>query len=168
MLSLATQSCSALELLDHRVERAVHMIGGAEIAQPSMRLGVQSLMERGDQPRLADARFARQQHCLALSCPSLLPALKQKLEFLRPPYKRRRNAMQRIKAALCIGLASNAPGADRSCETLELPLAEIDHVKQSDNQPLCAVGDHDGVRLGQGLQACRQVGRLADDGLLLR
>jgi hypothetical protein len=37
--------------------------------------------------------------------------------------------MLRIKAALCIRLASNAPGVDRNRESLELPLAEIDHVE---------------------------------------
>ena len=66
---------------------------------------------------------------LALSGLSQLPALHQKLELLRPPDERRRNAMLRIKAALCIGLAGNAPDADRNRESLELPLAEIDHVE---------------------------------------
>ena len=144
------------------------MVGGTEIAQPGVRLGAQSLFQRGSQPRLADARFTRQQDRLALSCPSLLPALKQKLEFLGSPDQRRRNAMQRIKAPLRIGLAGDAPGGDGSCEALELLVAEIDHVKQSDDQPVRAASDHDGVRLGQGLQACRKVGRFADDGLFLR
>ena len=47
-------------------------------------------------------------------------------------------------------------------------MTEIDHIKQTGNQPVRAVGDDDGVRLGKGLQARRQVGRLADDGFLLR
>jgi hypothetical protein len=72
---VATQPCRTFELLDHRVERAVHMIGGAEIAQPRVRRGVQSLKERSDQPRLANAWFARQQNRLAVSSLSQLPAL---------------------------------------------------------------------------------------------
>src|SRR6185437_10025253 len=103
-----------------------------------------------------------------LTSPSLSPALKQKFKFLRPPDERRRNAMLRIKAALCTSLAGNAPGTHRTCETLKIPVTEVDCLKQPANQPMRAVGNDDGARLGQHLQARREIGCLPDDGFFLR
>jgi hypothetical protein len=45
---------------------------------------------------------------------------------------------------------------------------EILEFKEIAEQPPCAVGDHDHVRLGQRLQARRQVRRVADDATFLR
>ena len=165
---IAIQPSRPLELRDDRVKRAVDVIGGAEIAQPRMRLGGQSLVQRREQPRLADACFARQEHRLAVSGPRLLPALEQKLEFLRPPHQRGRNTVARLKAALGPCLAGNAPNADRLCEALELPVADIDHIEQTRDQPLRASAMTTLPGPASGLQPRCQIGRVADDGLLLR
>lgn len=133
-----------------------------------MRLGAQSLFQRGRQAGLANPRLPRQHHRLAFSCASLLPALKQKLEFLGSPHQRRRDGVQRIEASLGISLAGDAPGGNRGGEALELLKTEVDHLEQPCNQPLRAVSDHDGAWLGKGLQASRGVRRVADHGLFLR
>ena len=56
----------------------------------------------------------------------------------------------------------------RLCETLQLPATEIDHIEQTGHQPVRAVGYDNAARLGERLQPGSQVGRVADDGLLLR
>jgi hypothetical protein len=52
------QPSRSLELRDDRVERAVDVIRGTEIAQPRMWLGGQPLVQRRKQPGLADTCFA--------------------------------------------------------------------------------------------------------------
>src|SRR5206468_12044314 len=78
---LALKPRGAFKLLDHWVECAVHVIGRAEIAESSVRLGAQSLMQRGDQTRLADTRLARQSHDLTLSRPTLLPTWTEQFDL---------------------------------------------------------------------------------------
>jgi hypothetical protein len=51
--------------------------------------------------------------------------------------------------------------------TLDVPRPQVLQLEQIAEQFSCAVGDHHDVRLGDALQACREVGGLANDGLLL-
>jgi hypothetical protein len=44
----------------------------------------------------------------------------------------------------------------------------MDQIEQTGHQTLCAQPDHHAARLGQGLEARRQVRGLADHGFLLR
>jgi hypothetical protein len=53
---------SAFELGDEWVERAILMVGRAEIAQPRVRIALDALRERRGQARLADPRLPREQH----------------------------------------------------------------------------------------------------------
>jgi hypothetical protein len=61
------------ELVDEREQRAVLMIGRAEIAQAQMRLGLELLLQCGGEARLADARFAGEQYDLTFSRPGASP-----------------------------------------------------------------------------------------------
>ena len=53
-------------------------------------------------------------------------------------------------------------------DTLEVLCPEVLKLKQVAHKPSCALRNDHAVRLCNALQACRQVRRLADNGLLLR
>ena len=76
--------------------------------------------------------------------------------------------MQRFEAALHGTRPQRRPGPRRSGDALEVPGSEILEFEEIAEQPSRAVGDHDHVRLGQRLQARRQVRRVADDATFLR
>jgi hypothetical protein len=69
--------------------RAVLVVRQAEIAQARMRLGSDVLRQGGREPRLADARFAREQHHLAFAGLRFRPPPQQQFEFFFPSYKLR-------------------------------------------------------------------------------
>ena len=71
-----------VQLLDHRVERAVDVIGRALVAERDVRLPAESLAQRPDEPRLADPGLADEQDHLALAGLRLLPALEQQRQLL--------------------------------------------------------------------------------------
>src|SRR5882762_1411693 len=62
------------ELVDEREQRAVLVIGRAEIAQAEIWLGVEALLQCRNDARLADAGFARDQHDLAVAGLGARPA----------------------------------------------------------------------------------------------
>jgi hypothetical protein len=64
----------AFELCDKGIQRAVLMVRRAEIAQPGVRLAFEALAQRRGQPRLADARLARQKYDLPLARRGAPPA----------------------------------------------------------------------------------------------
>ena len=76
-----------------------------------------------------------------------------------------RNASKRLSTALGRSTCQAGTG---SVEALDLDGAEIAVLEEIADQPARALGDDDRVRLGQGLQPGGEVGRLADDALLLR
>src|SRR6202040_1118564 len=61
------EACSPLQLCDDRVERAVGVVRGAEMAQREVRLAGQLLTKGVQQPRLANTRFAPDQDHLAVA-----------------------------------------------------------------------------------------------------
>jgi len=60
------------------------------------------------------------------------------------------------------------PGLHRPGDALEVPGPKVLQFEEIAEQPSRAIGDHDHVRLGQRLQARRQVRRVADDATFLR
>ena len=76
--------------------------------------------------------------------------------------------MQRLEAALHRTRPQRGPGPHRTGDTLEVLRPEVLKLKEIAEKPSRALRDDHGVRLGQGLQARRQVWRLADDAALLR
>ena len=76
--------------------------------------------------------------------------------------------VQGVKAAPHGTRPQRRPGPRRPGDALEVPGPEILQLEEIAEQPARAVGDDDGTRLGQSLQARREVRRLADDRLLLR
>jgi hypothetical protein len=74
--------CRPLELHDHRPERAVHMMGRAGIPDPEPGFVAETLTQREDNPRLADASFAGQQYDLTFAAFGHLPAIEEEGEFV--------------------------------------------------------------------------------------
>jgi hypothetical protein len=75
--------------------------------------------------------------------------------------------VQGVKAAPHRTRPQRSPGPRRPGDALEVPGPEVLQLEEIAEQPSRAVGDDDGIRLGQSLQARREVWRLADDRLLL-
>ena len=76
--------------------------------------------------------------------------------------------MQGLKAAFHGTRPQRGPGPRRPGDTLEVLGSEVLELEEIAEQLSRAVGDHDHVRLGQRLQARRQVRRVADDATFLR
>jgi hypothetical protein len=69
----AREGRGALQMLDHRMQRAGLVIRGALVGQPDMRLAGDALAQLTDQTRLADAGLAGKQHHLAFALAHLPP-----------------------------------------------------------------------------------------------
>src|SRR6516225_9037050 len=90
---------AAFELGDERIERAVLMMRRAEIAQAGVGLGSDVLGKCRREPRLADARLARDQHHPSFAALSLLPAADKQLDFLVAPDEWRLPRAQSLELA---------------------------------------------------------------------
>ena len=120
-------------------------------------------------PRFADPGLAGEQHHLALAafCP-VHRRSSSSISSSRPTSGVRPRA-QRLEPAERPVLRQHAPGALRLGEPLERLRAEIGKLEQFAPIKLSrALGDDDGVRLRQCLQPGGEIGRFADDRLLLR
>jgi hypothetical protein len=157
------------ELVDKRKQRAVLVMGRAEIAQAEMRLGVEALLQCRRDARLAEAGFAGDHHDLAVTSLSARPAAQQQIDFLvAADQRRQRRSPQCLEPALDGARPQYPPRRHRRGNALHFDGAEIAVLEEITDQPPCAGGDDDRARLGQGLQPGGEVGRLADDRLLLR
>ena len=76
--------------------------------------------------------------------------------------------MQRLEAARNRAWPQRRPGSHRLGDALEFLGPEVLKVEQIAKKLSCALGDDDRVRLGDPLEARREVRRLADDAALLR
>ena len=165
---IAGETGGAFELGDEGIERAVLMVGRAEIAQASMRLGSDLLGKRDREPRLADARLAGEEHYAPLAGLRLPPAAQQQIEFLATPNERRLPRAQCLEAAQHSALANDPPRRLRLGKPGKRLRAEIGEIEQPADLPARRFADDQRVRRGQTLQPGGEVGRLADDSALLR
>jgi hypothetical protein len=150
-------------------QRAVLMIGRAEIAQAEMRLGLELLLQCRDDARLAEAGFARDQHDLAVARLGARPAAQQQVDFLvTADQPGQRRSVQGLEPALDDTRTHHLPSRDRRDDSLHLDGAEVAVLGEIADQPPRACGDDDRVRLGQGLQPGSEVRRFTDDRSLLR
>ena len=74
----------------------------------------------------------------------------------------------RLEAALVLALAQHAPHAERFGDALHRPLAEECVIEELAQEPARDAGDEHAMRFGERLQPGGEIGRVADDGLLLR
>ena len=163
------QSGGTLHLVDDRIKRAVGVLRRAEIAQTCVRLVGEAFQQCGREPRFADPGLAGQEHHLAFAglCPG--PAPQQQFEFFFAPDEGgQAAAMQRLEPALHRTRPQRRPGARRPGDALEVLWSEVLQFEQIAEKFSRGLGNDHHVRLGDPLQACRQVRRLADDTALLR
>ena len=166
---VAVEAGGMRQLRHDRLQRAALMMRQAEIAHAGRVLGFDLFEQRRDQPRLADAGLARQQHDAAVIVFGLRPAARQQIELLAAADQRHLvGCAQLLEAALHALLAQHPPGGDRPVEALER--ARIDRLvfEQVAGEPPRAGRDQDRVGRGGRLQARGQVRRLADDVAFLR
>ena len=102
------------ELLGHRPERGAGVVGRALVAQRRVLLALDRVEHGPDQPRLADAGLADQEHRLALAGRGLPPALEHERQLLVAPDHGRRPARPPgLEAALGRALADDPEAAHR-------------------------------------------------------
>ena len=134
-----------------------------------MRLAADAIEQRLDQPRLAHAGFAGEQDGLALALLRQPPALQQQAHLLRAADERRENCRaRRFEPARQRCFPQHPPGRHRIGKAFEHMLAAAFVFESASEQAVSRVGNNDGVRLGQCLQACGKVRRFADDQFFAR
>src|SRR5262249_40119415 len=93
----------------------------------------------------------------------------QQFGFLFPPDEVDQAArMQGFEAALDGTWSQRRPGPYRPGDALEIPGPEVLQIEQIAKKPSRALGDDDHIRLGDALQARREVRRFTNDAALLR
>src|SRR5208282_6488026 len=133
-----------------------------------MRLGFDVFGKRRREPRLADARLARDQHHPSFAALGLFPASDKQLDFLPTPDERRLPRAQRLEAAYLAAFAQDAPRALRLGKAGKLLRPEVFEIEQPADLPARRLGDDKRVRRGERLQPGGEVRGLADDASLLR
>ena len=163
------QASAAFHLADDRIKRAVSVLRGTEVTQAGVRLGGEAFQKRGCKPRFANPRLARKQHHLAFTslCPG--PASKEQFEFFFPSHKRTQAAgVQRLETSFRRARPQRCPGAHRAGDALEILCPQVLQLEQIAEKLARGLGNDRSIRLGDPLQARREVRRLADYATLLR
>ena len=134
-----------------------------------MRLVGDSLAQRGEDPRLADAGLAGEQHDLAFTRARVPPALDEQRDFGLASDERRHPLRTRgFEAAHVLCLAQDRPGGRGRAEPFQIEQSERFDLEGVAQKTPGRVGDQDRAGLGAGLQARGQIGRVAYNGLFLR
>ena len=128
-----------------------------------MRLVAQTVAQGPEDPRLADARFSRQEHDLALARFCLQPAVEQQRHLtVAPDEWRQARGVLRLEAAFRRHFSDDPPDLHRLGEALDVMDPVIGAFKQVADETTRGRRNHHGIRVGQRLQARRQVRRLPD------
>ncbi|HEY4892142.1 MAG TPA: hypothetical protein VII10_10570 [Reyranella sp.] len=108
------------QLLNHRPQGAVEVIGRALKEQYGAVRSADHVAQRPRDARFADTGFANQQDALALAVPHLRPALAQQRQFLVAPHHRAQvPAGARFEAAVARPLALDGKSLDRQFKPLQ-------------------------------------------------
>jgi hypothetical protein len=121
-----------------------------------MRLVADPLAQGRQKARLADARFAPDEHDLAFAVAGVAPAVHQQRDFvLAPDQWRHALRPRRLEAADVLGLAKNRPGGNRRLEAFQRLRSEGRQLERAAQQPSRRLGDHHAARLCKPLQSRR-------------
>ncbi len=145
------------EMIEHRPQRAVAIkLGGTEAEQ--RRVGGDAHGEEFlDQPRLADAGLAGDEHDVAVASPRARPLRAEHGELRATSAESGEPAQAHLGAIRRIGLAQHAPGTMRLGEATQRNLAQGLADEACADARMRGLADHDAVLLGETLQARRQV-----------
>ncbi len=165
----ALEAGGSFELTDEREQRTVGVMRRAVMAQPDMWFGLQPLLKRKRNVRLADARLSGQHHDTTFALRGIAPAAREHVDFLVAPEQRRQpSGVLRFKAAYSFARAHDLPSRRWFGPAFERERAEVAVFEVSPGHPAGTRGDYHHTRLGGRLQARREVRRFADDRLFLR
>ena len=149
-----------LELTEHRIKRGVGVQRRSLIRDSLLSAG--ALHDFGDQPRLADARFAADQHELTFALARLLPAIEQRAEFVVTPDElAEASTVQSVKAAFGDELALEPPRSDRHVESADRHLAKIAKGELVADKPSRGIRNHHLVRAAEALETSGEIGCFA-------
>src|SRR5262249_11124240 len=139
-----------------------------EEAQPDVRLAGKLLHHGLSESRFADARLAGDEHDLAFARFHLLPAPHQQRHLLLATDQRRRGRAQRLEPAFNRACPQRGPGMYRLRNTLNFLAPNVPELEQIAEKFSRALRDDYRVRLGNRLEARREIRRLADNTAFLR
>ncbi len=163
------KSGGMLQLPYRRVENTARVIGRALIANRREVVAGDVLGEALQQPRLADARLARNQHHLALAGLGETPAVGQQAQLVHAADEfRQRTGVCGFETGLRGSLRHDAPGPDRLAESLDRHRLAGIQLEGAADQPLGRRLDQYLPGLGCGLQPRREVRGVAERGVFLR
>jgi hypothetical protein len=155
------------ELLGHGPQRGAGVVGRALVAQGDLVLALGRVQHRPDQPGLADAGLADQEHRLTLAGRGLPPALEHEPQLLlAPDHGGHPVRPAGLEAALGPALAGDLEARHEVLEALEPERAEAAQLEHVAQEPARAVRDHHRPRRRRLLQPRREVRGLADHRLL--
>ena len=154
-----------LEIGNDRIKGAIDVERRALKPQRARAFRLQALEKRAGDATLAEARLPRQQHGLAGPLiADRLPAREQNLHLVRSSDEgRHRLPDGSVEPADGRADSHHAVRARRRGNALQIELAQILIVEFPAGQPVDALAHDDAARLGDALQAGREVHGFADD-----
>ena len=151
-----------LEVLDHRVQRALLMIGRTAEGQAPGPITLHGLLKLPHQARFTNTRLATEQHDLPVPFLHLRPAAAQQPQFLFPPYQRRQaGGDRRLQAARCPADAADLVRCQGLVQSFERASVKRQTGEQALDELVGGGANHHGVGGGQPLEPGGQVGRRA-------
>src|SRR3984893_18214637 len=134
-----------------------------------MRLGRDRVDHAARKARLADAGLARQQHQWPFASLCLLPPSQQQCQSMIPAdHIGQLTGCAGLEPTFHNALTDDAVGQRLSRNPLQILATKVSYVEHVAKKAACRLAQHDLVRQSDPLQARREIGRVADDGLLLR
>ena len=157
-----------LQMLDHREEGALLVIGGTTKYQACGALAEGVLTQHLHQARFANARLPTEQHHLAPAVLAVCPALQEQHDFGLAPHQGRQAARTSdVQAALRRTFPQHPIHLHRRRDPFEVMSPQLLSGKIPTYQAEGGRTDHDRIRRCQSLEAGRQIGRLPQRQLFL-
>src|SRR4051812_24300907 len=141
-----------------------------ELAHRNVRfgLGLEPFVKRQSNVRLADTGLSGEHHRTTFATAGVLPATQQHLDFLVTTYGRRQSGFVLcLETAFHFGRSQDLPGRYWLRPSFKHDRTEIPAFEMPISEPVRTLGNQYGTRIGERLQARRQVRRLANDRSLL-
>jgi hypothetical protein len=163
----ALESGGALEQSNDRIKRGVGVIGGAVVADRHVPVA-ELLAQRTDDAGLAHAGLAGEENHLPLACLRGSPAIEQQGDFVLASDQRgEARSVHRLETALEATLPQYAPHRHRLAKSFHGAIAAVLKFEQFAQEIAGLLADDDATWVGGRLQTRGQIGRLADDRVLV-
>ena len=159
----ASESDLTLPSGNDRKQRVVLMIRRAEIPQVVMSLSGKSLLQRGQQTRLADPCLTGQEHHATIARDRLPPLTQQEFQLLVAAHDRcLRAGEERLRPTGKRGLPVHAPDPLNRAEAFQVDRPEVLHFEQRAGLRMRGITHHNRVGRRERLQPGGQMHGFAD------